>query len=63
MIRLGGVEYEAVQGRPIHPDNAVDGAIVAGLSASERRVTSRRCFGELVIHDPSQPGGTASLVV
>lgn len=64
VIRLGGVEYEAVQGRPIHPDNAVDGAIVAGLSASERRVTSRRCFGAFiaVTNDSSEPMRTAGRI-
>jgi hypothetical protein len=37
VVRTGGLEYEAMQGRPLHPGNAVDRQIVAGLQADKRR--------------------------
>jgi hypothetical protein len=37
VVRTGGIEYEAMQGRPIRPGNAVDRRIVAGLPAGDRR--------------------------
>jgi hypothetical protein len=40
VVRIGGVEYEVMLGRPIDPRNSVDAAIVAGLSARDRRVTA-----------------------
>lgn len=33
----GGIEYEAMLGRPVDPKNAVDRRIVKGLSAGDRR--------------------------
>jgi len=49
VVGVGGIDYEAMLGRPIRPDNAVDRRIVAGLSADDRR--SRRgtiLFGAFV---------------
>jgi hypothetical protein len=40
VVEVGGLQYEAMMGRPIDPRNAVDAAIVAGLPASERRPRS-----------------------
>jgi len=37
VVTTGGIEYEAMQGRQIDPDNAVDRPIVEGLSAADRR--------------------------
>jgi hypothetical protein len=37
VVATGGIQYEAVQGRPVHPKNAVDRRIVAGLDADDRR--------------------------
>jgi hypothetical protein len=35
-ITIGGVQYHAVEGRPIDPSNPVDAGIIAGLPANER---------------------------
>jgi hypothetical protein len=37
VVRTGGLEYEAMLGRPIHPGNAIDRKIVEGLPARDRR--------------------------
>jgi hypothetical protein len=37
VVGVGGIDYEAMQGRPIHPQNAVDRRIVKGLSTADRR--------------------------
>jgi hypothetical protein len=37
VVETRGIEYESMQGRPIHPENAVDRRIVKGLSADDRR--------------------------
>jgi hypothetical protein len=34
---VGGLQYEAMLGRPIHPSHAVDAPMVAGLPAGDRR--------------------------
>ena len=36
-VSAGGIEYEAMLGRPLDPKNAVDRRIVKGLSAGDRR--------------------------
>jgi hypothetical protein len=36
VVRTGGIEYEAMQGRPIQTKNAVDRRIVEGVSADDR---------------------------
>ena len=38
VVSAGGLEYEAMLGRPIDPEDSVDKDIVAGLPARERRV-------------------------
>jgi hypothetical protein len=35
---IGGMEYQAMSGRPIHPTNPVDRKIIAGLPADARRL-------------------------
>lgn len=65
VTQIGGVEYEAMQGRPIHPDNPVDRAIVAGLSARDRRVApGETLFGAFIAitNDSSTPLQTADRV-
>lgn len=48
-VRVGGVEYEAMQGRPLDPRDAVDAAIVAGLSERDRRLAAgEMLFGAFV---------------
>jgi hypothetical protein len=37
VVNVGGIAYEAMQGRPIHPQNAVDRRIVKGVSTADRR--------------------------
>jgi hypothetical protein len=49
VTRIGGVEYEAMQGRPIHPGNPVDRAILAGLPERDRRVAAgETLFGAFI---------------
>jgi hypothetical protein len=65
VTRIGGVEYEAMQGRPIHPGNPVDRAIVAGLSARDRRVApGETLFGAFIAitNDSSTPLRTADRI-
>jgi hypothetical protein len=37
VARTGGLEYEAMLGRPLHPGNAVDRKILEGIGAGDRR--------------------------
>jgi hypothetical protein len=37
VVSTGGIEYEAMLGRPVDPEDAVDRRIVEGLSAADRR--------------------------
>jgi hypothetical protein len=65
VVRTGGIEYESMQGRPIHPENAVDRRIAAGLSADDR--SSRggtTLFGAFfsVTNDSSRPLRTADRI-
>lgn len=49
VVRIGGVEYEAMLGRPLHPGNPIDAAIVAGLSRRDRRVAAgEMLFGAFI---------------
>jgi hypothetical protein len=49
VVRVGGIEYESMLGRPIEPASAVDRAIVAGLPARQRRVaTGQMLFGAFI---------------
>ena len=49
VARIGGVEYEAMLGRPVDPGNKVDAAIVAGLPARDRRVAGgETLFGAFI---------------
>ena len=57
-VQVGGVEYEAMQGRPLDPGDAVDAAIVAGLSARDRRVTAgQMLFGAFIATRNDSPVG------
>jgi hypothetical protein len=38
VVRVGGLEYEAMLGRPVRPAKAVDAKIVAGLPTRDRRL-------------------------
>jgi hypothetical protein len=38
VVKVGGLEYEAMQGRPLNPAGAIDRRIVTGLSALDRRM-------------------------
>jgi hypothetical protein len=49
VARIGGVEYEAMKGRPVDPAEPVDAAIVAGLSARDRRpAAGETLFGAFI---------------
>ncbi len=65
VVRIGGVEYESMQGRPIHPGNRVDRAIIAGLPAQDRRVAAgEMLFGAFVAitNDSHAPLTTADRI-
>jgi hypothetical protein len=40
VVALGGLQYEAMQARPINPGDAIDAGIVSGLPARARRLRS-----------------------
>lgn len=49
VVALGGLQYEAMMGRPIQPRNAIDASIVSGLTAGDRRVRSgQMLFGAFI---------------
>lgn len=49
VVRLGGVEYEIMMGRPVDPRHRVDKAIVAGLPAADRHVgRGQTLFGAFI---------------
>jgi hypothetical protein len=49
VVRIGGVEYEAMLGRPLDAADPVDAKIVAGLSARDRRVApGETLFGAFI---------------
>ena len=49
VVRIGGVEYEAMQGRPLDPAHPVDAKIVAGLPAGDRRMAAgETLFGAFI---------------
>jgi hypothetical protein len=63
--RIGGVEYEAMQGRPLDPDNPVDRAIVAGLSRRDRHAAAgETLFGAFIAmtNDSTGPVTTADRI-
>jgi hypothetical protein len=65
VVRVGGIEYEAMLGRPVDPRNAVDRGIIAGLPARQRRVASgRMLFGAFIgiTNDSSSPLRTAGRI-
>jgi hypothetical protein len=37
VTQIGGLEYQAMQGRAVHPSNAVDRKIIEGLAPGDRR--------------------------
>jgi hypothetical protein len=49
VVAVGGLQYEAMLGRSVHPSHPVDAQIVAGLPAGERRLGSgQMLFGAFV---------------
>jgi hypothetical protein len=65
VARVGGIEYEAMLGRPVDPTNAVDRAIIAGLPKQQRRVASgRMLFGAFIAatNDSSSAQRTADRI-
>ena len=62
VVRVGGIEYEAMLGRPIDPANAVDRQIVAGLRAQQRHLApGQMLFGAFIsaTNNSSSPLATA----
>jgi hypothetical protein len=62
VVAVGGLQYEAMLGRPVDPGNAVDAPIVAGLPAGDRRLgPGQMLFGAFiaVANDSLQPLPTA----
>jgi hypothetical protein len=55
VVKIGGIEYEAMDGRPIDPKDAVDRNIIAGLPARDRRLRrGQLLFGAFIsITNPS----------
>jgi hypothetical protein len=65
VVRVGGVEYESMLGRPIEPASAVDRRIVAGLPARQRHVgAGQMLFGAFIAatNDSSSPRRTAGRI-
>jgi hypothetical protein len=49
VVAVGGLQYEAMLGRPIYPSHAVDAAMVAGLPARDRRLRpGQMLFGAFI---------------
>jgi hypothetical protein len=49
VVAVGGLQYEAMLGRPMYPGHSVDAPIVAGLPARDRRVPPRQMlFGAFI---------------
>jgi hypothetical protein len=57
VVRLGGLEYESMLGRPLHPaKNRVDAAIAAGLSPGDRRLgRGELLYGAFISVDNDSP--------
>jgi hypothetical protein len=65
VVRIGGVEYESMQGRPLDLSNPVDRAIAAGLPAAQRRLKpGQALFGAFISasNDSSTPLRTADRI-
>jgi hypothetical protein len=65
VVRVGGIEYEAMLGRPLSAKNAVDRAILAGLPARQRHVApGQMLFGAFIAttNDSSTPLRTAGRI-
>jgi hypothetical protein len=65
VVRVGGVEYESMQGRLLDLADPVDRAIAAGLPAAQRRVkTGETLFGAFiaVTNDSAAPLATAGRI-
>ncbi len=49
VVAVGGLQYEAMLGRPIHPRDSVDAPMVAGVPARELRLRSgQMLFGAFI---------------
>jgi hypothetical protein len=65
VVGVGGIQYEAMLGRPLDPKNPVDREILAGLPARERHVASgQMLFGAFIsaANDSSSPLRTAGRI-
>lgn len=65
VLRIGGIEYESMQGRPLDLGDRVDRAIAAGLPAAQRRLARGQIlFGAFiaVTNDSSAPLRTADRI-
>ncbi len=63
LATIGGLQYQAVEGRPIDPSNPVDARIIKGLPRSERHVGKHQIlFGAFVsiVNDGARPLPTVS---
>jgi hypothetical protein len=56
LVTVGGLEYQAMDGRPLDPANSADAAILAGVPARERRTApGEELFGAFVaVTNPTQ---------
>jgi hypothetical protein len=65
VVRIGGIEYESMQGRPLDLADPVDRAIAAGLPAAQRRLEpGQALFGAFIAstNDSSAPLRTAGRI-
>src|SRR5919106_1504923 len=61
VAHVGGLKYEAMLARPIHPPNEVDNRIVAGLPAGERRIARGEIlFGAFISVTNTSPSALAT---
>lgn len=62
---VGGIAYQAVDSRPLHPRNAVDRRLIAGLPARDRRLRrGELLFGAFIglSNTSAQPRRSADLI-
>jgi hypothetical protein len=65
VVRVGGLEYESMLGRPLDPKNAVDATILTGLPARARRLPKgQTLFGAFisVANDSARPLPSANRI-
>jgi hypothetical protein len=65
VVRIGGIEYESMQGRPLHLSDPIDRAIAAGLPTAQRHLErGQMLFGAFIsaTNDSSTPTLTADRI-